>query len=214
MLNVDLFENIDNNSVIDLLRCTGIKTKIYKKGTYIIKQGSKIDFLGVILDGSATITKTDTLNRTIEIEQLKENSIFGHNTVCLGLNKSPVNIISNSKSEVLYLPFEKVITPCEKLCKSHLQLIKNIMKMISKKNSVLNEQIDIIGKKTIREKVISLLEGYRKGKESFSIPYTREEMAKFLCVDRSALSRELCKMRNDGIIKFNKNVFELNYPEK
>ena len=83
------------------------------------------------------------------------------------------------------------------------------MKMISKRNSLLNDKIDIIAQKTTRDKILALLETFRNGEKVFSIPYSREEMAKFLCVDRSAMSRELCKMRDEGILRFNKNHFEL-----
>ncbi len=209
MLDIDLFENIENEKILELLKCTGIKTKTYKKGAYILKTGSKIDFLGVILDGNAQITKTNYPDKENIIESLKVNDIFGHNIVCLGINKSPVNIIAKTNCEILFLPFEKVITPCGRLCNYHLQLIKNIMKMISKRNSLLNTKLDIIGQKTTREKILALLQEYKSENEIFEIPYSREEMAKFLCVDRSAMSRELCKMRDEGILIFHKNRFKL-----
>ena len=209
MLGIDLFENVRNNEVLELLKCIGIKTKVFKKGTVIVKQTGKIDFLGVVLSGNATISKTDTMGNKTIVEELKMNDIFGHNIVCCGLNKSPVDIIANNECEVLFLPFEKVVTPCEKLCPYHMQLIKNVMKMISKRNSLLNDKIDIIGQKTTRDKILALLETYKNGEKVFSIPYSREEMAKFLHVDRSAMSRELCRMRDEGILRFNKNHFEM-----
>ena len=208
MLEIDLFENIENNNVLELLKCIGIKTKSFRKNSSIIKTGSKIDYLGVMLDGTAQIIKKDTLNRDTVIENLKINDIFGHDIVCCGLTKSPVDIITQNGCEVLFLPFEKVITPCEKLCPYHLQLIKNIMKMIAGKNSLLNDKIDIIAQRTTKEKIIAFLKSHSNGEKVFSIPYSREEMAKFLCVDRSAMSRELSKMQKEGIIKFYKNHFE------
>ncbi|MBQ4122480.1 Crp/Fnr family transcriptional regulator [bacterium] len=208
MLDIAFFENINNNEILELLKCIGIKTKKFKQNSYILKTGEKIDYLGVILEGNAQIIKNDFLNRERIIENLKIDDIFGHNIVCLGQNKSPVDVITKTNCEVLLLPFEKVITPCNKLCKYHLQLIKNVMKMISKRNSLLNDKLDIIGQKTTREKILALLENYKTEKGIFSIPYSREEMAKFLCIDRSAMSRELCKMRDEGILRFNKNHFE------
>ena len=83
------------------------------------------------------------------------------------------------------------------------------MKMISKRNSLLNDKIDIIGQKTTRDKILALLDTYRTEEKVFSIQYTREEMAKFLHVDRSAMSRELCRMRDEGILRFHKNHFEI-----
>ena len=209
MLQIDLFENVQNNEVLELLKCIGIKTKVFRKNAFILKAGSKIDYLAVILGGRAVMSKTDSFGKQTVIEELKMNDIFGHNIVCCGLDKSPVDVIAENECEVLFLPFEKVVTPCEKLCPYHLQLIKNVMKMISKRNSLLNDKIDIIGQKTTRDKILALLETYRNGQKVFSIPYTREEMAKFLCVDRSAMSRELCRMRDEGILKFSKNHFEI-----
>ena len=209
MLQIDLFENVQNSEVLELLKCIGIKTKVFKKNAYILRVGSKIDYLAVILGGNAVMSKTDSFGKQTIIEELKMNDIFGHNIVCCGLDKSPVDVIAQNECEVLFLPFEKVVTPCEKLCPYHLQLIKNVMKMISKRNSLLNDKIDIIGQKTTRDKIMALLETYHNGQRVFSIPYTREEMAKFLCVDRSAMSRELCRMRDEGILKFSKNHFEI-----
>ena len=209
MLDIDLFENIENNDVLELLQCIGIKTKVFRKNSYILKTGSKIDYLGVILSGNASVIKTDYLNNSIEIEKLKTNDIFGHNIVCCGINKSPIDIIAQSECEILFLPFDKVVTPCGKLCKYHLQLIKNVMQMISKRNSLLNYQIDIIGQRSIRQKILAFLKSYDNGEKIITVPFSREEMAKYLCSDRSALSRELCRMRDEGIIVFNKNNFEI-----
>ena len=209
MLGIDLFENVRNNEVLELLKCIGIKTKVFKKDAIIVKQASKIDFLGVILSGNATISKTDSMGNKTIVEELKMNDIFGHNIVCCGLDRSPVDIVSDKECEILFLPFEKVVTPCAKLCPYHLQLIKNVMKMISKRNSLLNNKIDIIGQKTTRDKILALLDKYRNDERVFSIPYSREEMAKFLHVDRSAMSRELCKMRDEGVLRFHKNHFEI-----
>lgn len=209
MLQIDLFENVSNNEVLELLKCIGIRTKVFRNNAFILKAGSKIDYLAVILGGNAVMSKTDSFGKQTIIEKLRMNDIFGHNIVCCGLDKSPVDVVAENECEVLFLPFEKVVTPCEKLCPYHLQLIKNVMKMISKRNSLLNDKIDIIGQKTTRDKILALLETYRNGQKVFSIPYSREEMAKFLCVDRSAMSRELCRMRDEGILKFSKNHFEI-----
>ena len=185
MLQIDLFENVQNSEVLELLKCIGIKTKVFRKNAFILKSGSKIDYLAVILGGNAIMSKTDSFGKQTIIEELKMNDIFGHNIVCCGLDKSPVDVVAQNECEVLFLPFEKVVTPCEKLCPYHLQLIKNVMKMISKRNSLLNDKIDIIGQKTTRDKIMALLETYHNGQKVFSIPYSREEMAKFLCVDSS-----------------------------
>ena len=209
MLNIDLFENIENNEVLELLKCLGLKTKVYKKNSVIIKTNDKIDYLGIILSGSAQIYRTDAAGRRVLTENLNADDIFAHDIVCLGIKRSPVLVETKEGCEVLFLPFEKVVTPCEKLCGYHIQLIKNILKIISKRNTLLNDKLDIVGQKTIRDEILALLNNYRGEEKIFSIPFSREEMARFLCSDRSALSRELSKMRDEGILKYNKNHFEI-----
>lgn len=209
MLNIDLFENIENNNVLELLKCLSIKTKTYKKGAYIIKSGQKIDSLCIVLEGCVNQYKLNSKNESIIVDKYSVNDIFAHNIICLGRNVSPCDFIAEKSCEILFLPFEKIINPCSKLCSYHIQAIKNLMKMISKRNSMLNDKIDIIAQKTTREKILALLKTYENYGELFSIPYSREGMAKYLCVDRSALSRELSRMRDEGILKFRKNYFEL-----
>ncbi len=209
MLKIDLFEGIEDKSVLELLKCIGIKTKTFKKNTTILHIGDKINYLGVMLEGSAVISKPDIDSNEVILEKLKTNDIFGHNIVCCDINKSPVRIYTLTGCEILFLPYEKIVTPCEKLCPYHLRMIKNIMKMISKRNILLSDKIDIIGQKTIREKILTFLESYKSSQGAFYVPYSREEMARFLCTDRSALSRELSRMQSEGIIKFKKNCFEL-----
>lgn len=204
MLKVDLFENIKTGDVPFLLKCFGIKTKKFLKDEFILKTASNIEFLGIMLAGKALIKNPGGYD-----EELKINDIFGHDIVCSGMKKSPVDIVAQSECEILFLPFEKLVTPCEKLCSYHIQVIKNIMKMISKRNSLLTDKLDIIGKKTTRDKILAFVKSYDKGEKIITVPFSRAQTAKFLCVDRSALSRELCKLRDEGVLKFHKNNFEL-----
>ena len=76
MLNIDLFEKIADSEVLEILKCLGIKTKVFKKNSYILKSGDKIDYLGVILGGNAIITKTDALGKINIIEKLKINDFL------------------------------------------------------------------------------------------------------------------------------------------
>ena len=84
MLGIDLFENVRNNEVLELLKCIGIKTKVFRKNAFILKSASKIDYLAVILGGNAVMSKTDSFGKQTVIEHLKMNDIFGHNIVCCG----------------------------------------------------------------------------------------------------------------------------------
>lgn len=210
MLNIELFSGISEGDMLSLLKCLGINTKSYKKNAMIIPFETKITSIGIVLEGNIEVIKEDINGNKIIISKLSVNDIFAETIVCAGLEKSPVTVMATSKCEILFIPFEKVLSPCANTCSFHKQLIQNMLKVIAKKNILLNMQIDLLGKKTTREKLLTFLRtqmAIAKSK-TFLIPYNRNELADFLCVDRSAMSRELCKMRDDGIIKFDKNHFE------
>lgn len=211
MLKVDLFKNMSNGDVLSLLSCLGIKTKVFKKGDYILTEGQKNTCLIILLSGKAEVIRKNLLNKDEKISELKVNDIFGQDFVCLGQNKSPVNLIATEDCEVLFLDYGKLITPCNKVCEYHLTLIKNLVGMIAKKNSVLSTKIDVVGKQFARDRIMAFLKQESNGKEVFEIPYNREKMAQFLSLDRCALSRELSKMEKEGLLTFKKSRFEIYF---
>ncbi len=211
MLKVDLFKNMSNGDVLSLLSCLGIKTKIFRKDSYILTEGQKNTCLIILLSGKAEIIRKNLLNKNEKISELKVNDIFGQDFVCLGQTKSPVNLVAMQDCEVLFLDYEKIITPCHKTCDYHLKLIKNLIGMIAKKNSVLNTKIDVVGKQFSRERIMAFLKQQSNGQNIFEIEYNREKMAQFLSLDRCALSRELSKMEKEGLLTFKKNRFEIYF---
>ena len=211
MLKVDLFKNMSNGDVLSLLSCLGIKTKVFKKDSQILTEGQKNNCLIILLSGKAEIIRRNFLNKDENISELKVNDIFGQDFVCLGQTKSPVNLVAKEDCEVLFLDYNKLITPCNKVCDYHLTLIKNLIGMIAKKNSVLNTKIDVVGKQFARERIMAFLKQQSNGESVFEIEYNREKMAKFLSLDRCALSRELSKMEKEGLLTYRKNKFEIYF---
>ena len=100
---------------------------------------------------------------------------------------------------------------CKNTCRFHQKLVKNLLYSIARKNLNLTTKIQHTSRRTIREKVLSYLSDESRRNESsyFTIPFTRQQMADFLAVDRSALSKELSKMKQDGLIEFERNQFHL-----
>jgi CRP-like cAMP-binding protein len=82
-----------------------------------------------------------------------------------------------------------------------------MLKLLAKKNLMLNQKIEILSKRTTKDKLTCYFDFIRGAAKRFTIPFNREELARYLCVDRSAMSSELCKMRDEGLIEFNKNEF-------
>ncbi|MDD3237125.1 MAG: Crp/Fnr family transcriptional regulator [Candidatus Gastranaerophilales bacterium] len=211
MLNIPIFADINENDMLSLLRCLDIKTKSYKKGVDIIKFKSKITAVGIVLTGSVDVIKSDINGDTYRLRKLGENGIFAEDLVCSQVKESPINVVATSNCEVLFVPYEKLIAPCQKACPYHIRLVKNVLKVIADNNINLMLQFDLLGKRTIREKLLTYLrtKSHEAGTEKFEIKLNRNELAEFICVDRSAMCRELGNMRDDGLIQFEKNHFTL-----
>ena len=121
------------------------------------------------------------------------------------------SVIAVEDSAVVFLDARKLLTSCTSACRFHAMVIQNLFFSISKMNRRLVRKIAHMSKRTTREKLMSYLseESRRQNSASFAIPFNRQQLADFLSVDRSAMSNELCKMRDDGLIAFEKNHFTL-----
>ena len=111
----------------------------------------------------------------------------------------------------MYLPVDRILHPCRNSCPFHHELSRNLFRMISNSNAELTEKIEITSKSSLREKILAYLsiESRRNGSTRFTVPLNRTEMADYLCTNRSALSRELAKMKKDGIIDYENKSFHI-----
>jgi len=204
-----LFKGIAADDFSKVFRCLSARTVKYKKGEIIVLSGDDVSFIGVILYGEIKIIKEDKHGYVSMLTELSVTEMFGEILTCADIKQFPVTIVAKLDTEILLLNNEKIITTCTASCLFHKNLIENMMRHIAKKNFIQNRKIEILSKRSIRERLVCFFEIQRNGAKSFNIPFNREEMAQYLCVDRSALSNELCKMRNEGIITFRKNSFTI-----
>ncbi len=208
---VPLFQNIDINEIGSLLKCLDVKLKTYGKNEFIILAGEKISSIGLIIKGSVYIISEDGFGERNILAKLTSGNIFAEAFVCAGLQKSPVSVVTIEECEIMALEFKKIIHICPNSCSYHSLLIENMLKIIANKNILLNNKMEILNKRSIREKLITYFSQTSKEQNNskFKIPFSREELADYLCVNRSALSRELSNMKNEGLINFNKNDFKI-----
>ena len=204
-----LFQGIAFSDFENMLSCMSARTTLYKKGEVILLSGDAINYVGLVLSGSVKVISEDIGGNTSILTELGVADVFGEVFACAGIDHSPVTVQASEDVEILFIDYKKIITVCGAACPFHNRLIENMLKLIAFKNLTLSQKIDILSKRTTREKLICFFDYQRGSAKKFSIPYSREELAHYLCVDRSAMSNELCKMRNEGILKFSKNMFEI-----
>jgi len=207
--NNPLFQDIACSNFDRIFSCLSAKVSFYKKDDIILLAGDTVNFAGLILSGSAKIIKEDINGHITILTELAVPDIFGEDFACADILQSPVTVQAADDTEILLINSKKLVTSCTTACPFHAKLMKNMLKLIAYKNLILNQKIEILSKRTTREKLLCFFDMQRGTAKKFTISFNREELAHYLCVDRSAMSNELCKMRDEGLIKFKKNAFEL-----
>lgn len=210
--NVALFSEIETENLSGLLACIGATQRSYTKNEMIFRNGEEVVALGIVLRGSVQIIKEDIYgNRTI-IAQISEGGLFAEDFSCAQIKRLPVGVKAASDSDILFINYRRIITTCTSSCAFHNRLIENMVGVLAQKNVALGQKIDHLSHRTTREKLLSYLsaQAQKAGANHFFIPYNREELADYLCVERSAMSHELGKMRNEGLLRFNRSEFEIN----
>ena len=208
MLPIELFQGIDDLAA--MLKCLGAEIRQVEKNEIVLLAGNKPQHVGVVLSGLLHIVREDYDGNRSLVAAVEPGEIFAESLCCAGVAESPVTVTAATDSTVLLLRFERVLRTCQNACAFHHRLIENMLRLVAEKNLLLQTRMEIIALKSVRAKVLRYLESFtpKKG-ESFVIPFNREKMADYLCVERSALSHELARMKRDRLIEYNNNRFTL-----
>ncbi len=206
-----LFEGIEETDLQAMLKCLNAVQKSYYQGEMIFLEGEEITSACLIVKGKVQLIKDDFEGNKVILSEMREGETFGEAYVFSGLKAIPISALSVEDTTVMYINFNRIITMCNSACTFHRKLIENTIKLIANKNIHLSGRIELLSKKTIRERILFYLQSEKlKNKNSeFEIPFSRNSLAEYLCADRSALSRELCNLRNEKVLEFNKNYFKL-----
>jgi CRP-like cAMP-binding protein len=206
-----LFAGIAPTDMEGMLGCIGYHVRAFQKGEIIAFEEENINHVGVVLSGAVDMIKEDVWgNRTMLLRSYPED-IFGETFACGEDNLSVVTFVAAQDCKVLFLSFCRVMHTCTHACVFHQTLIENMVRIIARKNRELMRKVEVVSKKTLREKILAYLsiQAQSQGKKQFEIPLGRLEWAEYLCADRSALTRELAKMKEEGLIDYHRNSFKI-----
>ena len=211
LLSCQLFAGIPISGLKSMLGCLGARERRFSKNSFIVVAGCKMDWVGVVLSGAVLIQREDYWGKRNIIDRIESGASFGEAFVYAQVEELPVSVIAIEDSEILLLDGGRIIKPCASVCSFHEAIVKNLALLLAKKNITLIQKLEHITQTTTREKLLSYLSGQAQleRKSSFDIPFSREELADYLSVERSAMSAALSKMREDGLILYRKNHFEL-----
>ena len=210
-IKTPLFDGIGSGNLDAMLGCTGYHISSYPKGQVLIMEEEQILHVGIVLQGAVDMVKEDVWGNQILLARMGKNELFGESFACGEDNRSVVTFRAAEDSEVLFLPFHRMLRTCTHACAFHQTLVENMVRIIAAKNRELMRKVEIVSRKTLREKIMTYLsvQSQLQGSRYFRIPLGRVELAAYLCADRSALTRELSNMKAEGLIDFDKNMFRI-----
>lgn len=204
-----LFDNVEDSALTTMLGCLGAKVDVFDKKYTIFPEGSPAKYIGILLSGSAQISKVDYFGNRNILSDIKPSEVFAEAFACAGIKSLPVSVNANEPCEVMFIDCDRVLHTCSKNCGFHQQLIYNLMKDLASKTIMFQQKIEVTSGRTTRDKLMTYLMFYaqKTGSNSFEIPFDRQELADYLEVDRSGLSAEISKLRKEGILESNRKHF-------
>ena len=206
-----LFSGVGEGDIASLLSCLGARKKEYKKGEYILREGEHISDIFILVEGKIHIQKDDYWGNRSILSVISVGEMFGEGYAAPESGALLNDVVAVEDSSVIFFDVKRILTTCSSACRFHNMIVQNMFFAISDKNRKLVQKLGHMSGRTTRAKLISYLseEAKRQGSSAFTVPFNRQQLADYLCVDRSAMSNELCKMRDEGMIKFEKSRFEL-----
>lgn len=183
----------------------------FPKGTMIFSPKELVDTLGIIVTGNIHIMHIFADGNYSVISSLKTGQILGADLICTRTGISPYHAMAATASRIIFIPAKLFLTPGTLSDSCRLNVLQNLLTLISHENMKKEYRLTIMAQKGLRERILVYLtmQANKRGTNSFTIPFSREELASFLCVNRSALSHELSLMQQEGLIRFHKNEFTL-----
>lgn len=207
---VPLFSGLGRDEINEVLQKFHGMIKHFPKSDYIYLAGDAVESLCVVLEGTVQMIKEDMWGEKSIIANLSSGSVFGENFLGKLGERSVVSYFAASDSEILMLPLGRMLFESAG-SEAGRRMMCNIVSILADNNTRLIEKTEILCKKTLRSKIMAYLEQEAKynGAQKFTIPFNRTDLANYLDADRSALTRELARMRDEGLIAFEKNTFEI-----
>ncbi len=206
-----MFSGVDEYDINSMLDCHGARLRTYRKGEYVLNQGEDISDIIVLVEGKLHIQKDDFWGNRSILGEITVGEIFGEAYAPPDSGRLLNDVVAVEDSAVMLFDLKRLLTTCDAGCEFHLTVLYNLFFAISEKNRKLVQKLGHMSKRSTREKLISYLseQARQQNSSAFSIPFNRQQLADFLSVDRSAMSNELCKMRDEGLLEFERNQFKL-----
>ncbi len=207
-----LFSGVTEQELQSMLTCLSARTERFPKDCFLLHAGDRIDSIGLVLSGSVLVVQEDVWGNRNILSKAGPGQSFALAFACAPGAVLSVSVMAASPVTVLFLNVRRILTLCPSACAHHSRILRNLLGELAEKNLALGGKLSHMGQRSTRAKLLSYLsaEAQRQGAYEFEIPFSRQQLADYLGVERSGLSAELGKMQKEGLLAFRKSRFILN----
>ncbi len=211
ILSAQLFSGISAEELTSMLSCLKAEKRDFPKEGFVLHAGDTADSIGLVLAGSVLIIQEDIWGNRNILSKAGPGQAFAAAYACVPGSMLNMSVIAETPVTVMFLNVNRILNVCPSACSHHSRVIRNLLGELADKNLRFNEKLTHMGQRTTRSKIMSYLsaEAQRLGAYEFDIPFSRQQLADYLGVERSGLSLELGKMRSEELIDFHKSHFIL-----
>ncbi|HHW23009.1 MAG TPA: Crp/Fnr family transcriptional regulator [Clostridiaceae bacterium] len=211
LLKCKLFNNIEIDDLEDLVSCLKPVFKCFTRNSIVVHNGDPLEGLGIILEGEAVIFKESISGNRLLIKNIGEGELFGEVAAFAGKKDWPALVQAITPLTVCFIPKDRITAQCSNACKWHNTMINNMLELVSQRALMLSKKLEYISIKTMRSKLCTYIyEQFRNSKTmTVMLPLNRAQLADFLNVSRPSMSRELARMRDEGIIDYHLSTVKI-----
>lgn len=207
-----LFSGISEIELNAMLSCLEARKESFSKDTFLLRVGERADSIGLVLSGSVLVIQEDIWGNRNILSKAGQGQTFAAAYACAAGSVLNVSVVAETDVTVMFMNVNRILNICPSACSYHSRIVRNLLGELAEKNLRFSEKLTHIVQRTTRAKLMSYLSAVAqsKCKYEFDIPFSRQQLADYLSVERSGLSLELSKMKRDGILDYHKNHFVLN----
>ena len=206
-----LFSGISETELTAMLSCLETREERFPKDTFLLRTGDTAESIGLVLSGSGLVVQEDIWGNRNILSKAGPGQTFAAAYACAPGSLLNVSVLAETPVTAMFLNVKRVLNVCPSACEHHSRIIRNLLGELAEKNLRFGEKLTHMGQRTTRAKLMSYFsaEAQRLGTYEFDIPFSRQQLADYLAVERSGLSLELGKMRSEGLLDFHKSHFIL-----
>lgn len=201
--NSPLFQDIGYENYRQMLACFQAVPKSYRPEEVIYDFSDPGGSVGVVERGEASLIRIDEEGVATVLEELGPGGVFGKSLAFSTSGRDSLQVICRTACEVVFIDYPHILERCEGACTHHSLLVQNMLRLISDKAQALSERVDVLSRRSIREKLLCYFHqlAEKAGSNTFQLPFSLSMLADYIATDRSAMMRELKRLKEEGVLR-------------